>query len=59
MVMIFMIYIQEEVWFENTRDAMLNKLKESIQECIDSDFPIIRYVSMDENIYMNHKQFLS
>jgi hypothetical protein len=38
---------------------MLNELKKSIQECIDSDFPIIRYVSMDEDIYMNHKQLLS
>ena len=44
---------------KRTRDAMLNKLKESIQECIDSDFPIIRYVSMVENIYMNHRQLLS
>jgi len=51
--------VQQEVWFEKTRDVMLNKLKESIQECINSDFPIIRYVSMDENIYMNHKQLLS
>ena len=51
--------VQQEVWFEKTRDAMLNKLKKSIQECVDSDFPIIRYISMDENIYMNHKQLLS
>ena len=44
---------------KRTRDVMLNKLKESIHECIDSDFPIICYVSMDENIYMNHRQLLS
>ena len=51
--------VQQEVWFKKTRDAMLSKLKKSIQECVESDFLIMRYVSMDGKIYMNHKQLLS
>ena len=51
--------VQKDIWLPKTRDEMFSKLEKSIQECVGSDFPIVRYVSMNENIYMNHKQLLS
>jgi very-short-patch-repair endonuclease len=47
--------VQEDVWTEKTRDHMLRKLSMGIQECIDSESPMIHYLSIEEHMYQKHK----
>ena len=47
--------VQQDVWTEKTREQMLRKLSMGIQECIDSESPMIHYLSIDEDMYQKHK----
>lgn len=47
--------VQQDVWKEKSRDQMLRKLSIGIQDCINSESPMIHYLSIEEHMYQKHK----